>query len=220
MLSIYSRVLLTSFWFKLLLMMIATEIIISLIHIQKLNYAIMGNDELSIHRVHRLLNVIRLSIPVILSAIMLYSIHFIFGNIHLSWEQIVIIGMGLIFTYISILFRNKNEYTSIYYTANTKGEVVEIKKTTDLDHKSSYIPVYRYNVDNKVYVCNSKFSSGSRRSLPEIGEYIDIYYNPKSPSEMQSEFDKKIRKRLICCFELFGYVMILIGFSLRMGLLF
>ena len=220
MLGIYFRVLLTSMWFKLLLLIIAVEILIVMMYKQKLGIAILDNDELNTQKIHRVLNIIRLSIPVMLSAIMLYSIHFILGRIHFSWVQIGILSMGLLFTYIGILFRNKNEYVNICYIASTKGEVIDIQKTEDQERKSSYIPVYRYKVDSKVYVSNSEFSSGSKRCLPEIGEYVDIYYNPKSPSEMQSELDAKIRRHFVRWFETFGYVMIIIGFSLSLALLF
>lgn len=89
------------------------------------------------------------------------------------------------FILLGILILFKHFYLKKICTELSIGQVVDIitSHNTDSDgntHTTLY-PVFEYTVDGETYT--KKSSYGSNTCKFDLGESVDIYYNPKNPKQ-------------------------------------
>lgn len=80
-------------------------------------------------------------------------------------------------------------YVKMQTYETTQGRVIDLaeseRKTTTNGHSEtriSYTPIYQYRVDNVTYTYQSNVY-GNYSAQPEVGSFVNIYYNPEDPAD-------------------------------------
>ena len=105
--------------------------------------------------------------------------------------------LGLIFLLIGLVFKKSSEEKRIKCTEKTTAKIKDIKSDyfgDALNEHSyvSYFPVIEYNIENKNYV--RKYDVGFKKNTYEIGDEVEILYNPEEPNEFYFAGDKTSAK--------------------------
>ncbi len=109
-----------------------------------------------------------------------------FGPRHAPSIIGLIIGILLAVIGISSL---SIRYMKMQTYETTQGRVIDMaerQSTTKVNGRRkttvSYTPIYEYKVDGVTYKYQSNVY-GNSSSLPEIGTFVKIYYNPENPED-------------------------------------
>ena len=102
---------------------------------------------------------------------------------------------GALFSYIGILFKSMGSKKAEKCTMRCMGHVAEHVEQEDSDGNVSYIPVVTYTVNGNNYSIDGEFGGG-KKAIPQIGDTIEVFYDPLDPEVAQSVYDRKGRVTL------------------------
>lgn len=92
--------------------------------------------------------------------------------------------LAIIFSSIGIWMQNNRKKKLTHCSSTTMGKVIKIVKRryggADSDTEMFH-PVFEYSVENQKYVKESKF--GTTKKKYEVGQEVEIYYNPNDCEE-------------------------------------
>ena len=95
---------------------------------------------------------------------------------------IFIIGIGVIFIIVGIVAINQGNGLKKRCTEKTIGTVVEIISRVQSDYtRPTYIPVIEYQAGD--ITVSQTSNSGEYPSKYEVGDQVEIYYNPDNVQE-------------------------------------
>lgn len=87
--------------------------------------------------------------------------------------------------------------------AKVAGKILACKSFRDLDGLRINIYQIEYSIDNKIYQLEHEYSS---ESTPQIGSYVEVYYNPLKPEE---SFIYKSKSLLILYSQIIFIVLVI-----------
>lgn len=98
------------------------------------------------------------------------------------WVGDIILVIGLLAYFCSIKLWKYNNYTKAYI----EGSAIENKKFLAIyddsgDSLSTRYPIYRYYVNNKLYIGVGDIAWEKKKLSKSLGTSIEIYYNPNKP---------------------------------------
>lgn len=90
--------------------------------------------------------------------------------------------VGAVFFIIGIVMLNKSNKKKINCTSSIYGKVTDIVRNQSYDeYSSSWHPVFEYNIGELKFI--KKYPYGSSKSKYEIGQEVEIHYNPEDYNE-------------------------------------
>lgn len=93
--------------------------------------------------------------------------------------------IGIVLLVVGIFIINNRKRKEEDCTVMTSGVVKDISKRTDCDYDNVYTtswhPIFEYEVGEETYIKESPY--GSSRSKYEVGQKVEIYYNPEDHNE-------------------------------------
>lgn len=119
--------------------------------------------------------------------------------------------IGLIFLSIGLGIKHNRKKKLSNCSETTKGKIIDIvKRKHNDDGTASYTfhPVIEYNVNNQKYVKTSTF--GTRPSKYEVGQEVEIHYNPDNCDTYYIEGDNT-QKKLGTIFTTIGIIILLVA---------
>ncbi len=120
--------------------------------------------------------------------------------------------VGIIFFIIGIVMLNNRKKKEINCISKTYGKVTDIVRHQSYDrdggYRSSWHPVFEYNIGELKFVKESVY--GSSQSKYAIGQDVEIYYNPEDYNEYYIAGDS-IPKTLATIFTIVGIGAIMIA---------
>ena len=97
------------------------------------------------------------------------------------------------------------------------GRVVDHLEHEDNERHITYSPIINYIVKEKEYTLYVGYS-GSENSIPQIGDVIEVFYDPMAPGVAQAAYERKEGSVFAIWFLAFGIPMFLIGLNICMPL--
>lgn len=128
-------------------------------------------------------------------------------------------GLGLIFAAIGIGMKLYSAKRRKICTIPASATVVDMIETTSYDHDShrsrtSYCPVVEYYANGEMIT--SKFSYSSSPKPYEMGDTLNIMYNPSEPKSF-IDLGEKTLPLISTIFMIVGLVCIFIGLAVLIG---
>ncbi len=128
----------------------------------------------------------------------------------------IICLVGAIFLCIGLGMKNNRKKKILRCSSTTKGKVIDIVKRlyeevgTGIDAISTYLyhPKIEYSVNNQKYIKISNF--GTKPSKYEIGQEVEIHYNPNKCDMYYIEGDNT-QKKLETIFTIAGGIILIMA---------
>ena len=159
----------------------------------------------------KLMIAFKLISPILLILLLLAIHKYVFRYYQLWKYGYLLVLFGLLFSYIGIGFGISSIVKKLRYTEPCMGKIISISEHWDEDEKcTTYSPVVQYRVDSEDYTVTSGFST-SKRGIPEIGEYVNVFYMKGHPAASELEFDRKIAPDFELWFVVAGFIAIIVG---------
>jgi hypothetical protein len=135
-------------------------------------------------------------------------------NIYINLGMGLLLSIGMLFLCIGLglNYSRKKKYKNC--TAITKGKVVNVVKRSygegSIDEATTcmFHPVIEYSVNNEKYVKTHAF--GAVPSKYEVGQEVEIHYNPENCEKYYIEGEKN-QKILGIVFTIAGSIIIFAG---------
>lgn len=125
---------------------------------------------------------------------------------------LVFSGMGLLFIVIGILVMavwNKRRQKAVM---NATAHVADVERRRNGKGNTYYYPVFEYYAGGLMRRVTSSFGSNPGRY--QIGEEVELLYNPDKPEQFWSERDAKMMKLVCGIFIGFGVFFLIMGIFL------
>ena len=124
--------------------------------------------------------------------------------------------IGIISFIVSVALKIHGKKLAKNCVGSCMAEVVDMKRRAGSDHMNdspgihySYFPVFKYIVDGKEYKAETTMGKELNK-VPQIGERINIFYNPVNPKEILVPGDDKL-------FKIVSVVMLITGIVLTIA---
>ena len=103
----------------------------------------------------------------------------------LIWTGVLFLIVGVIFVTAGIIVMKQGDSLKKRCTEETVGTVVELIRERDsdstTDHTYTYFPVIEYKVGDQTI--SQKSRSGQNPPKYQVGQQVEIYYNPNNVEE-------------------------------------
>nr|WP_297770291.1 DUF3592 domain-containing protein [uncultured Butyrivibrio sp.] len=157
--------------------------------------------------------IVRILLPIVIG---MFAISFILISgvyVYFNYVGAGIAAGGALFSYIGILFITSGNKKKKRCTASCLGYVSDHLEQEDSENRVSYVPIITYTVNGNKYTLQGDFGGG-KKAIPQIGDTIEVFYDPMSPKVAQSVHDRKESKVFAIWFLAFGIPMFLIGLEI------
>lgn len=155
----------------------------------------------------------RILLPIVIAMFVLAILLLTGAYAHLNMVSIGVTAGGVLFTYLGIIFRTSASKKNARCTSRCTGQVIRQNENEDSEGHTSYYAVYSYTVNGNEYELVDSYGGGER-AIPQVGEPMEIFYDPVSPKVAYSAYEGKQSKVFTIWFLAFGIPMIVIGIAI------